>query len=245
MNNRWQNLLGRFEIIDFQGEQEILNDAEILEFESQNGMVLPFEYNKFGKLFGTGIFGDNLRIFCPPDIETSKISIGAILDEIESFPSLRHSRVMPVQGIENLLKSSLVFADTPFADIILWDLRTYSDLDKSYDIYWTNCDGFDGNIFRVGRDFFEFIEKFALDANSYETLPEPIRSRRKWVKPTFTRFKLNREEFDSGELPTDPEEFVKEIAPMVKSVFETGMTPETISQNWGIDLELVRKAIDN
>jgi SMI1-KNR4 cell-wall len=245
MNEKWQNLLARVELIESGEGQEIPSEEELLEFESQTSSILPFEYKEFCKLFGTGIFGDNLRIYCPPDIEMSQISIGVMLDEIESFPNLKHSKVMPITDIKNLLDYSLVFADTPCSDAILWDLRTYSDLDKSYDIYWTNDDGFDGDIYQVGRDFFEFVEKFALDINSYKVLPKSMRPRRKWVRPTFTRFKPNRNEFGSGELPTDPEEFVKEIAPMVKSVFESGMTAETISKSWGIDLELVRKAIDS
>jgi hypothetical protein len=244
MNEKWQSLLSRVKLIESGEGQEIPNEDELLEFESQTSIVLPFEYKEFCKLFGTGIFGDNLQIFCPPDIAMSQVIIGVILDEIESFPHFSHSKVMPVKDIKNLLDFGLIFASTPSADRILWDLRTYSDLDKSYDIYWTNND-FDGNIFRVGRDFFEFVEKFGLDRNSYKTLPESIRSRRKWVRSTFTRFKHNREQFAPVELPTDPEEFVKEIALMVKSVFEAGMTAEGISQSWGIDLELVRKAIDS
>jgi len=53
-------------------------------------------------------------------------------------------------------------------------LRSYKKPDDSYDIYWLHYDDFDGEVYQVGRDFFDFIHDFCLGRKSYSFLPESM-----------------------------------------------------------------------
>jgi hypothetical protein len=92
----------------------------------------------------------------------------------------------------SLLDCSFVFGSEPSANSIFWDLRSYNKLDKSYDIYWANSDCFSGDIYKIGRDFYEFITEFCLGEQSYEILPEKEWSSKKALQKTFTRVRPNR-----------------------------------------------------
>ncbi len=70
------------------------------------------------------------------------------------------SKLNRVQG---LLTTALPFGDTCDTDIFAFDLDTFRDDDQSYDIYGI-FEGFDVSPYccLVGRDFFRFVNDFAL-----------------------------------------------------------------------------------
>ena len=69
---------------------------------------------------------------------------------------------------------------------IFWDLRSYNNSDKSCDIYWANSDCFNGDIYKIGRDFYRFITELCLGEQSYEILPEKEWRLRESLQRTFT-----------------------------------------------------------
>ncbi|MGL6338337.1 MAG: hypothetical protein ACRC80_04265, partial [Waterburya sp.] len=54
----------------------------------------------------------------------------------------------------------------------VWDLTSFNKLNSSYDIYWIQIDNFDDEIFKIGSDFFDFINNFCLGKKMNDLLPE-------------------------------------------------------------------------
>ena len=117
----------------------------------------------------------------------SNICLEAIKDEIIRFPDPEHEKMMDRESLINLLNSAFVFGSEPGANSIFWDLKSYDEKDKSCDIYWANSDCFDGNIYKIGRDFYEFITEFCLGTKSYEILPEEEWVSQEDIQQNFTR----------------------------------------------------------
>ena len=184
MLKQWQTLFAELEIVE--QNPEVFSEEEISRFEGENKVFLPTGYKEFCQIFGTGSFGDSIRIFCPNQslVEYSELSLESISENIELFPSGRLDRD---GSLQSLLKNSFVFGDDFGADIAAWDLRTYSNLDESYDIYWIDIDASDEDLYRVGRDFFQFVTNFCLGKGAYDFLPEekrPLTS----IPQRFTQF---------------------------------------------------------
>lgn len=190
MIENWQALLAQLEVIDSSFGSEIWSEEDFQAFEIKTGIILPTEYKEFCQVFGTGCFGDFVSIFCP-NIQLSNICLEAIKDEITEFPHQDLEKMLDRKSLIQLLDSAFVFGTEPRANSIFWDLRTYSELDKSYDIYWANSDCFDGEIYQVGRNFSEFVRDFCLGTKSYEILPERKHPLPEALQPTFTRVKPN------------------------------------------------------
>ncbi len=185
MIQQWQALFAEIEII--QQNPQILNEEELSRFEAENNVILPAGYKEFCQTFGTGCFGDFVRIYCPDqDLVTySNLSLEAIKEEIESSPSEQPDRDSNFQSI---LANGFVFGDDFGANIAVWDLRTYSEIDESYDIYWIDIDASDDDLCRVGRDFFEFVTNFCIGQDAYHLLPEEKRPSTSSIPRAFTQF---------------------------------------------------------
>jgi hypothetical protein len=186
MLSEWNQLLAQIEILE-EGS-EILNKEGLSRFEVENNILLPPGYKEFCQTFGTGSFGNFIRIYSPNQnlVEYSRLSLESISEQVELFPSENLTRD---SNLQSLLENGFVFGDDFGANIAIWDLRTYSDLDKSYDIYWIDIDASDKDVYRVGRDFFEFVTDFCLGRGTYEYLPEDKRPPSDIQ--TFTRFACN------------------------------------------------------
>lgn len=52
----------------------------------------------------------------------------------------------------------------------------------------TDC--FEGDVYKIGRDFYEFVQNFCLGRKAYEVLPESIQPNLESIRPTYSRFKL-------------------------------------------------------
>jgi hypothetical protein len=168
---QWQDFLSQLEIID--SVCETCSPADLLRFELYHNIILPQEYKEYCQILGTGLLGYGMHIYAltPGLLEYSETTLASLIENLELFPS---DDIARDQRLKNLFQSSFVFADDSGAHIALWDLKTYRDADKSYDIYWVDVDLVDDDD-RIGRSFFEFVSDFCLGKSSYEFLPEAKR----------------------------------------------------------------------
>ncbi len=190
MTSKWQSLFNQLEIIQSPYGLELWSLDQLNQFETEYNIVFPKGYKEFCQIFGTGCFGDFISIFCP-NIDFSNICLEAIKNDIIEFPDPEHERMMSRESLLNLLDSSFVFGREPSAISIFWDFRTYNQSDESYDIYWANSDSFNGDIYKIGRDFYEFVTEFCLGRLSYKILPEKEWRPQKSLQNTFTRVRPN------------------------------------------------------
>jgi SMI1 / KNR4 family (SUKH-1) len=185
---QWRELLSTLHVTEEEGT-ELSSEHDLSNFELEFNVRLPSGYKHFCQIFGTGLIGDFLRIYCPSrNLVGSQEVIMGMAEQLRDHPSGNAKRD---QEYIELLNLSLGFADD-FGNVMFsWDLRTFSELDNSYDIYcgvWESPDEDDPIL--VGRDFFEFIQDFCLGRRAYEILPDSL----KCIVPeeiplTFERFK--------------------------------------------------------
>lgn len=184
MIKKWQNLYKQLEIFNFEKKSNL--EADLIKIETQTGINLPDEYKNFLLVFGTGRFGNYVGLTIP-DTERSKELMGYNLEKLDYesqfWPEHETSKAKELRGIFN---SALLFGATPFEQELVWDLRTYSKTDKSYDIYLVKFDG--PSAFKVGRNFYEFVCDFCLGLKSHEILPEDCQPEPSSISYTFTHF---------------------------------------------------------
>jgi SMI1 / KNR4 family (SUKH-1) len=191
-SNSWQDLIQDLNL-KFTGDESgrfICTDEQMLTFEQEQNIILPDDYKEFCKIFGSGSVGDLLLIFCPghPSILTSQEGLSTTADYIRRFPS--DDPNVDFQKIE-VLENSFTFGDDSGSQFLLWDLRTYSEKDSSYDIYWATWDAPDSEILEedmksVGRSFFDFVRSFCYGSRKNELYPD---SELLNIKHTYHRFR--------------------------------------------------------
>ena len=178
----YRELLRKVEIIDTR-LVNLSSLEDLICFEENTSIILPCGYKEFCQAFGSGTFGDFVDIYGLPRMDVSEEMLSYLkqsLDRIEQWES-----PPDLSEYKKLLNSSLVFGGSSREESFLWDLRTYRDSDKSYDIYLTCIDY--PEFFLVGRDFFEFIENFCLGTKAFEILPEELHPLPEEIYPIFTR----------------------------------------------------------
>lgn len=140
IENKWQILIYQLEIVN--GNSLASTEQDIHNFESQTGIILPIDYKVFCQLLGGGTFNGFVDIH-------SVITLRKLVEfEIEE----------------------LKFASGLNEYDIWWDLTTYSEQDKNYDIYIKAYD--DYQWLKIGRDFFTFVTDYCLGMKSFDFLPE-------------------------------------------------------------------------
>lgn len=170
MNNeiiqRWENLLATLTVL--RKNSHPCTEAETEIVEKELGFNFPVGYQEYCHVFGSGSLGqgisrDFFRVYCPCCPESSldirrtgHNLIGLRLDLDVSEPLEEESKSII---LNRLLEYGYVFADTDRADRFIWDLTTFNEEDKSYDIYWIPDEEVEA-VRLIGRDFFDFIEKF-------------------------------------------------------------------------------------
>ena len=196
MTSKWQTLFEEVEIIDSGFDSEIWNIDKIYEFEKNTEITLPEDYKEFCQVFGTGKFGNYVNIYCPSVniseiyLEAIKLDINAIKEDVNSYLFTKNYKKGDIEFdlIEELINSSFVFGDDAVSDVFFWDLRTFKSSDKSYDIYVANSDCCDGDIYKIGRDFYDFVYNFCLGMKCFEILPETMHPSHENIRYTFTPF---------------------------------------------------------
>ncbi len=183
---QWYELLSKIEIYQYKVDepQEIWTETDWLEFESKTHLILPASYKYFCQVFGTIELNKTQRIYCP-NVKFSQKNIAIIKDELEY--QIKLGIINETESMLELLDSGFVFGDNCWAHIYLWDMRTYSKLDRSCDIYFLGLDEYPLVLYPMGRNFFEFIHDFCLAAKYHKHLPQHLRPerRRPWVGSRF------------------------------------------------------------
>lgn len=188
MKQKWYSLLAQMEILG--NQKGTLNEETILTFEKETGIILPNEYKEFCQIFGGGTFGSFVSILRPSShmLEMSSLTLYAIKTDFREY-LWKKTEDTSTKATERILDFALRFAEDYFSNYIaIWDLRTYNKLDQSYDIYWLKWDGFEGDIYYLGRSVFEFVRDFCLGMKSYEILPESMHPHPQSLHHTFTPF---------------------------------------------------------
>ena len=185
MIKQWMSLLKEIEIKPNQFGSEFKTLNELNKLENEIGFIFPVGYKEFCQVFGTGCFGDFITIFYP-NIRFSNDCLDAIKNEIIEFPDLPHEKMMSKQSLICLLNSGFVFGREASGISIFWNMNSSDISDKSCDIYWANSDCFSGDIYRIGRNFYEFITEFFLGTKSYKILSKKEWKPKDYLQKTFT-----------------------------------------------------------
>lgn len=191
-SNSWQELISTLQFTDRESYQcNPITDLDIANFEREHNFLLPSDYKEFCKLFGTGIAGNWLEIYCPDCSYLVRSQEGLFLtaDYIRRFPSGVDE--VDQQKI-NVLMNGFTIADDGCAHFLLWDLRTYSTGDLSYDLYWAvwdapQSDNLEDDLKFVGRSFFNFVRDFCYGSRVNELYPD---SKSGEVKREYRRLRV-------------------------------------------------------
>jgi hypothetical protein len=189
MINQWRQLLANLEVIEDDLGGEILSEDELTAFEIPNNITLPADYKDFCQIFGTGSLWDLVVIFCPSNYRLeAQDMIGGMIDQIRRYPSPNLNRDLEYI---NLLSSAFMFGEYGAGgSLIFWDLITYSESDKSYDIYWADWETPEcGERVFIGRSFFEFVRHFCYGTKSFDLIPQLMEGlSHEDIEYTFSRF---------------------------------------------------------
>src|SRR5262249_45288806 len=173
MVEKWESLFATLTVVC--RSPLLCSDAEIERAERDLGFRFPTGYKEFCQVFGSGSFGDFIRIYCPCPTPTSydrgfqfvglSLNLEMAVDSGELTPDEDKGILL-----NRLLMHGYPFGDTINADSFFWDLTSYSEADHSFDIYWVP-DGEAMSVTKVGRNFFEFVSEFCLGPKLNELLP--------------------------------------------------------------------------
>jgi len=184
----WQGIISQLEVREEEGS-DIWSAEKLARFEVDSGILLPEDYKSFCQIFGSGQFGDGMSISCPMNDEVELEILRSVLeDEFDSELGYRIARDESLNrdSIRELLNTIFSFGGSGNTDIVMWDLRTYCDEDKSYDIYMSRVDTFPG-ICKVGRSFSEFVETFCLGIRAFNHFPDWTHPNPQNLQRIFTR----------------------------------------------------------
>lgn len=160
---KWKLLLAQVEVIlAWTTGLSTLNSAQLLDFEFSAKVILPKGYKNFCQVFGDGKFGVNMLFIEIPDIENVE---GQLTSNKIILDSCKDSFSWSIE-VQELLDSAYLFGGGDNFVSLIFDLRTYSEQDKSYDIYGVACQS--GLSCYLGRDFFEFVRDFCIGERAKE-----------------------------------------------------------------------------
>lgn len=145
----------------------ILNELQLINFENTAGFKLPQEFKEYCQVFGSGRFGlHGFVIDCPnfDDIE------GHLGSNESMLASCQYSFKWSIKELE-LLKNAYMFGRGNCDVSFIFDLRSYSEEDKSYDIYGLSCGG-SGVVYYLGRSFFEFVSEICIGERTKKEFPK-------------------------------------------------------------------------
>jgi SMI1-KNR4 cell-wall len=165
----WQNLSCSL-VLDNDLPMEIITIEQFNYFEKKFKINFPEEYKEFCQIFGTGLFQSTFSIYAPSDYLLSHQNlISLVIKNISQFPS---NNPQEDERKIDLLSHSFIFGCDGGSYMFIWDLNTYCDVDKSYDMYWVLWDSpsdlFDQEFKFLGRSFFDFIKNILLTPKIYE-----------------------------------------------------------------------------
>jgi hypothetical protein len=175
---RWQSLLEEVEIVitpfSLTSRLQTASEEQLTEFEQMAGFLLPQGYKEFLQVFGHGMFGYNeFRINCP-QVDKSYISTMHLSQSAARIVYEDHRDEVPLEILE-LFNASFQFGSgSRYYHLFFFDLRSYSELDLSYDFY-TLIERKGAHIYNLGRDFFSFIRDVCIGDKAEADFPLLIR----------------------------------------------------------------------
>ncbi|MEM9539470.1 MAG: SMI1/KNR4 family protein [Cyanobacteria bacterium P01_E01_bin.42] len=192
---KWEKLMRCLKFYESRSIQSLTED-KIVGFEIQNRIHLPQEYRNFLRVFGAGRFGDFIEIYRPSSHtyhRVSEITLEWAREYIKEYPS---KDVVWDRELDDLLSHAFIFGGDDRTNYVLWDLRSYQSSDDSYDIFWLDGvdfidDGIDYSndvVYKIGRDFYEFICNFCCGLESYRILPDSRPPQPGEIRYEFTQY---------------------------------------------------------
>ncbi len=165
---KWFALLKRVLVIH-RGESKMhtLSSEQLEQFESQAGFILPHEYKEYCQVFGTGEFGITIfNIRCPDcvDVVGHLISLQDTINACVNYADYSEEE-------KQIFQSAYVFGYGADHSFLIFDLATYSDEDKSANIYGISEDD---TIYFIGRSFWEFIRDVCMGDKAAKCFPELV-----------------------------------------------------------------------
>ncbi len=154
---KWEKLLFQLEIIlECTHDLSTLTENQLNYFESQTQLILPEEYKNYCQIIGSGRFSRSQFSIDCPDVNSIQETLTSNEIILEAYTS-RHSWSLTIL---QLLDSAYLFGGgLDFKELLIFDLRTYREIDQSYDIYFVSPDG-DVNF--LSRSFFDLIKDYCI-----------------------------------------------------------------------------------
>lgn len=149
--------------------QYLISVDDLQTFEIDNNVSLPEEYKEFCQVFGSGVFGNEIIIYCPPAIEYTHNVVAIFGSGLEFLKQTNQISIHRAEHIARLFKNALIFGCTSSSSYFLWSL-TAENSDDCENIYMVNLDSFEcegGEIEIVCKSFYKFIKDIALKNEPY------------------------------------------------------------------------------
>jgi SMI1-KNR4 cell-wall len=154
MRRDWLDLMANLDIV---GHPYVSSPEEILEFEQIAGFILPEQYKEFCMVCG-GMYFDKTELSIH---QVGYYDVQSYLDEDFEKKDICISQNDGQYEMQELVQNSRHFGLGTGYTFLIWDLRTYSENDKSYDIYilrdWGNGTM---DALNLGRDFYVFVKDY-------------------------------------------------------------------------------------
>jgi hypothetical protein len=170
MSQRLRELIAQFEDLSQEGlSTQILVQEKLQTFEVASGFLLPPDYKEFCQIIGTATLSNFVDIYIP-DMERSKRIIKLLKQNLQTQIEYGEAEDLDIEFVSELIDFAFVFAHTPNAEDIIWDLRTYRKSDQSYDIYLVPAYEIEA-VYLIGRDFCDFLREFCFGELAFDLLP--------------------------------------------------------------------------
>jgi hypothetical protein len=176
----WNQWLHQFQIVEkvnSYGPTETLTASQFAQIEHAHGIQFPESYKCFCNVFGSCMFMySSRRIYCP-DLRISEVCLESLRMTLFKFEDSRRNYInsnprawgdiedsKTIEKIKNLIKKSgFVFGDDSTAALFIFDTESYSDVDKSCDIWLGDGEGELDRFKYLGRSFYEFFLNFCIN----------------------------------------------------------------------------------
>lgn len=156
MRRDWLDLMANLDIVE---HPEVSFPEEILEFEQTAGFILPEQYKEFCMVCG-GMYFEKTEISI---LQVGFYDVQTYLDEDFEKRDICISYNDGQYEMQELVQNSRLFGRGSGYIFLIWDLRTYRENDKSYDIYllrdWGNGTM---DALNLGRNFYAFVRDYCI-----------------------------------------------------------------------------------
>ena len=176
---QWKNLFKQINLIEPRKKirYEFNEEEDLSTFESEVGFTLPTEYKEFLQIFGSGHFGHGFLSINYPNMKFSQDDLkyhlnagkeGFLKDALFFISGEEYVTLEEAEEARKLLNSAFFFGRSSRQESLFWNLKTYSKIDKSYDIYIVRL----GQIpVKICRSFFYFVHDICFGLNPQTVYP--------------------------------------------------------------------------